>query len=372
MDKLVMGYWDCPVCGTKEIRGDVTSCPSCGRARGDVQFYLKGYTEGTHLSEEENAALDVETIDEEKAAETSRNPDWYCSFCNSLNSDKSEVCTTCGASRANSESNYFDELKKRKEKEAAELAARPGSAVRKNRRPVWLIVAVLAVAGLLAYLLWPKTVEGQITAVSWTRTIEMEAYQPFSESDWTLPAGAESVTTRTEPRTRYRTDYVPTEVQRSRRVQTGTKTEYSYEDLGNGKFRKVSHEVPVYDTEYYTETVIMPVTVPYTVYETKYYYTVWRWVHAPDRDASASGSDRDPFWPEISPGENEREGSRIEEYRFTVADEKGNPATYRIARSSHAESDWRKLQVGARVKIKGKKTVTDMDGQKIADIEEVK
>ena len=42
MSKLVMGYWDCPICGTKEIRGDVANCPSCGRARGDVQFYMKG------------------------------------------------------------------------------------------------------------------------------------------------------------------------------------------------------------------------------------------------------------------------------------------------------------------------------------------
>ena len=46
MANLVMGYWDCPICGTREIRGDVTNCPSCGRARGEVQFYMKGYNEG--------------------------------------------------------------------------------------------------------------------------------------------------------------------------------------------------------------------------------------------------------------------------------------------------------------------------------------
>ena len=46
MSKLVMGYWDCPFCGSKGIRGDVVNCPSCGRARGDVQFYMKDYTEG--------------------------------------------------------------------------------------------------------------------------------------------------------------------------------------------------------------------------------------------------------------------------------------------------------------------------------------
>ena len=65
MSKLVMGYWDCPVCGTKEIRGDVTNCPSCGRARGEVQFYMKGYSEGE--TREENERSDVEYLDEEQA-----------------------------------------------------------------------------------------------------------------------------------------------------------------------------------------------------------------------------------------------------------------------------------------------------------------
>ena len=67
MSKLVMGYWDCPVCGTKEIRGDVTNCPSCGRARGEVQFYMKGYSEGE--TREENERSDVEYLNEETLTE---------------------------------------------------------------------------------------------------------------------------------------------------------------------------------------------------------------------------------------------------------------------------------------------------------------
>ena len=123
MSKLVMGYWDCPVCGTKEIRGDVANCPSCGRARGDVQFYMKGYNEGETREEDERS--DVEYLDEEQAKYVSKNPDWYCSFCNSLNNDKAQVCGNCGATRADSEANYFEMLKKKEEREAAELAAQP-------------------------------------------------------------------------------------------------------------------------------------------------------------------------------------------------------------------------------------------------------
>ena len=65
MGKVVMGYWDCPVCGKKEIRGDITGCPSCGRARGDVQFYLKGYGENETVSVQ--AAGDLEALSKEES-----------------------------------------------------------------------------------------------------------------------------------------------------------------------------------------------------------------------------------------------------------------------------------------------------------------
>ena len=123
MGNIVMGYWDCPVCGSKGIRGDKVNCPSCGRARGDVKFYMKGYSEGE--TREENERGDIEYLSEDEAKYVSNNPDWYCSFCNSLNSDNAQFCSNCGATRADSEANYFDRLKKKQEEEAAELAAQP-------------------------------------------------------------------------------------------------------------------------------------------------------------------------------------------------------------------------------------------------------
>ena len=111
MSKLVMGYWDCPFCGSKEIRGDKANCPSCGRARGEVQFYVKGYEEGENLQADELEQFEQLTEEQEKAV--SKNPDWYCSFCNSLNSDNAQFCGNCGASREDSEANYFEMLKKK-------------------------------------------------------------------------------------------------------------------------------------------------------------------------------------------------------------------------------------------------------------------
>ena len=48
----VMGYWDCPVCQTKKIKGTLRDCPNCGAPRGkDVKFYMDG--EDLRLTEEE-------------------------------------------------------------------------------------------------------------------------------------------------------------------------------------------------------------------------------------------------------------------------------------------------------------------------------
>ena len=352
MGRIVMGYWDCPFCGNKEIRGDEAKCPSCGRARGDVQFYLKGYKEGASLTEEERQALGAETVDDKTAAEIGKNPDWYCSFCNSLNSDNAQVCGTCGASREDSEANYFQMLEKNKAKEAAELAAQPHPSEPKKKRPLWFWIAIVAVIGLLVYALWPKTVKGQVTAVSWTRNIEVQAYQPFQESSWdAAPASAENVTTQIEARTYTRTEYVQQAVTKTKQVQVGTVTKYRYRDLGNGLQEEIPYEEPVYEWQEYTDYVTVPVSVPYTVPETKYYYTVWRWT--PARTETASGEDQNPYWPEVTYGENEKEGTRTEIYRFTATDDKGSPTTYRILESTHAESDWKNLPVGTKVKIKG-------------------
>ena len=199
MSKLVMGYWDCPVCGTKEIRGDVSNCPSCGRARGDVKFYVKGYTEGTSLREEELSQF--EQLDDQKAQEMGSNPDWYCSFCNSLNSDNAQVCSNCGATRADSEANYFDRLKKKQEEEAAELAAQPQAApAKKSRSPLAVFAVILiAIVALFVWMNGNKTAgDLKVTDIGWLRNINIEENRMYSESGWSMPDGAEQTGTRQE------------------------------------------------------------------------------------------------------------------------------------------------------------------------------
>ena len=377
MNKLVMGYWDCPVCGSKGIRGDVVNCPSCGRARGDVKFYMKDVAEGE--IREENERADIEYLTEEQEKYVSRNPDWYCSFCNSLNSDNAQFCGNCGASRSDSEANYFDMLKKKQEQEAAELAAQPQVSAgpqKKSRSP--LLVFALILAAVIALFVWMngnKTAgDLKVTSLNWARVIQIEANRQYSESGWNLPAGAELTETRREL---HHVDsvldhYESRQVQRSRQVIDHYETYYTYEDNGNGTFTEVPHERPVYTTETYWDTVQEPVYVQVPRYADKYYYTVWRW--KPEREVTAQGTDHNAAWPEFTLADNEREGQRAEQYLFSVehTEKKESSATYQVD-----EEHWKTINVGDQIFITAKRTgadpyISDKDGNRIADLRQVR
>jgi hypothetical protein len=338
---------------------------------------MKGYTEGE--TREENERSDVEYLDEEQAKYVSKNPDWYCSFCNSLNSDNAEFCSNCGSSRADSEANYFEMLQKKKEREAAEAAAQPqvsSSQQKPSRSPMKvLLVVLLAIIALFMWLNGNKT-SGDLTVTSlqWARNINIEENRMYQESGWELPAGAEQTDARSELHhyDSVLSHYESVEVQRSRQVVDHYETYYTYTDNGNGTFTEVPHERPVYTTEYYTETVRQPVYQQVPRYQTKYYYNIWRWT--PSRDVAASGEDHNTYWPEVELGENEREGQRTEAYAFTVEHRKnkGAPETYRLA-----ESDWMNINVNDSLFITAKRTgaepyISDEKGNKIADLVRVK
>ena len=100
--KLIEGLWDCPFCDNKRIKAGQKTCPLCGHPQDEnTKFYMPDA---------------IEYVSEEKAAKISRNPDWQCSFCGSLNSDDLNICKNCGATKEDSERNYFEIRKQEEEK----------------------------------------------------------------------------------------------------------------------------------------------------------------------------------------------------------------------------------------------------------------
>ncbi len=351
MGKLVMGYWDCPCCDTKEIRGDTAICPGCGRPRGEVKFYLKGQAQDRERRADERS--DLEYVDEEKAKYINRNPDWYCSFCETLNSDDAQTCRSCGASRADSEANYFQMLEKKQQREHAQKPPETPVTRKRSSFPKVLIAILLIIVGLMVYMNTSKTSgDNTISALTWERAIQIEQNTEYHESDWTVPAGA-SVTDQRRELHHYDSvfdHYESYDVQRSRTVVDHYETYYTTVDLGNGYFEEVPHERPVYTTEYYTVTEQRPVYRQVPQYQTKYYYNIWRWT--PTRQATSSGEGHTAYWPEPDLGADEREGERAAVYRITVTHKKDNStARYRLA-----EADWEKLNAGDSVYITAKRS----------------
>lgn len=333
MGKIVVGCWDCAYCGADRISGEIQVCPNCGKPRGqDVTFYMAG------------PKMYVDDPDK-----VSRKPDWLCSFCDTLNPDENKFCSSCGASREDSEMNYFEMKKKqeeearRREEEERRKAQKEGTAENRSRsgRPI-LLAAIVAAIILLVILSMPRQRGMHVDAKTWERSIAIERLQAVQDSAWTLPDGAWDVTSREEI---YRYDQVLDHYEtRSRQVAEqvfdGYDISYTYTDLGNGHFEEVEHETPRYRTEYHTEYYEVPIYVNVPVYETKYYFTINKWLL--DREEKTRGRDNEPFYAELTLSDTERESGRGGQY-WIVSGDKTYETPYEI---------WEKIVTGSDIKVK--------------------
>lgn len=146
MANYIMGYWDCQYCGTKGNRGDRRECESCGHPRDEsVKFYMKNTT---HVSKE-------------TASSISKNPDWYCSYCNTLNSDNDSNCKGCGASKNESEKNYFT---------MRNTPSAPAPVQKTSRANPLKFLGILAAIAFVLFLIFkPRDKAAEIKDFSWYR-----------------------------------------------------------------------------------------------------------------------------------------------------------------------------------------------------------
>lgn len=364
MGKLIEGRWDCPSCGAKGIKASSKNCPHCGNPQDEnTKFYMPDK---------------INYVPDEEAKRISRNPDWECSFCGSLNSDNDVSCRNCGASKDDSKRNYFEmhqqkekkETKQKKEQKEEvressgktvenssdlvyeQAAASPPSKRNKNLKSIlaWILglTGVGLILALIISLFVPTVKDVTIEDFSWNRSIEIEELTTFKENDWNLPAKARLLYSRSEIKS-YKDviDHYETVTEtKTRQVLDHYENHTTYLDLGNGYFEEHVSKTPVYRTETYDETYQKPVYRQEPVYATKYYYEIDRWVNVDC--VKASGKDQNPYWPDVKLKEKQRKGNKSESY-VVVVTIKGKDGTKEYSISF---DDWRKLEKGSAVKLK--------------------
>lgn len=345
MGRIVEQFWSCPYCGAKDIRGRYRECTSCGRPRGDgTKFEVKNPTEN-YISDEE-----ARSIERQGLASPSKEPDWYCEYCNTLNSAKDSTCRSCGASKMDSSKNYFD-LQKKEEKPRREEASSYSTPVaastpitssstsKRNKQilqtilaSIVIVLASSAVIGGLWWLLSPKKDTLDVVSVGWERSISIEEQRTFEESGWSLPSGARLKDSRTELYEYVQVlDHYETVTETKTRQVVDHYEEYvvGYNDLGNGYAEEITAERPVYKTETYTETHQEPVYRSDPVYKTKYYYEIDKWVTS--RSVDTNGVGHEPYFGEYTLGRGERKGGEHSTYFIRAVNEKGEEKRYTLS-----------------------------------------
>lgn len=364
--KIIEGYWACPFCGQNKILGRYRECPGCGRPRGlETDFEVK---EKNYVDNPSKIFL---------------NPDWLCSYCDSLNPDNVDTCIGCGASREDSKENYFS-MKKKRENTIEKKEVQPKEDYmepiveeykenindkkdvpnyRKENYPLnntndnknfsdtymninWASIlkifgGVIGIIALIFGLIWlftPKKDTLTVEQVNWNYSVTIQEKKTFSESDWSVPTGARVYDERQEVHHQDRVidHYETVEVEKYEDVIVGYESDY--EDLGNGYFAEVEGD-PIYERHTWTETEEEPVYKYVDVYQTKYYYYIDRWVYK--RSVDTSGTDKNPYFGEITLGYNERKNGTTTSYSIDVINSNGEAKTYSIS-----EENWRKIDKG--------------------------
>jgi ribosomal protein L40E len=313
MSKETLGYvqleWTCPRCNTRNP-GLEKLCRGCGAAQPqNVQF--------------EQAAQESLITDEKMVASAKAGPDVHCIYCGTRNPAGAETCKQCGADLTQAVTREHGRVVGAhraepapavhcpscgSENEATALRCQtcgaslaetrrpdaaptpePAGAPRKSRRGLWIGIGVAALALIVVYFILAGRTEdlvGRVQEIYWMRSIGIETQQPVSHEDWhdEIPAGGVLVGCQE------RLHHTESEPVANAKKVCGTP--YTV-DLGSG-----AGEV-VQDCEY-------------EVYADWCEYTLQEWQEV---DAYVlTGDDHSPVWPELTLGDGEREGERLEVY----------------------------------------------------------
>ena len=360
--KFIQGYWKCTAEGlySDTICGQINPgpeqvCKKCNTHRPkDVKFFWK---------EGEQAITDQKTLEKAKAG-----PDWKCMHCNYDNAAEEIYCKHCSTIRVMEEEEWLelDQSLKKRTYAAGEGPNSPKKKLvgdpKKAKRLKWLKIAALLAAIFVAFLLF-KVFFGTtnqnvtVTGFKWDRAIEVEVFKTLIEEDWNPPGDARIID---EERKQSGTEEVYshsewTEEPVYEEVKVGEQyVDCGTIDHGNGYIEQEQCLEDIYETRQVgTERVEHEVYVEKPVYDTWYTYEIDRWVVT--QTNTSSGNDQNPFWPEYSYKNNEREGNKSGEYIVLLKNNDPN-AKYKTLTYSLSESEWKKISVGDEFQAKVRNT----------------
>ena len=331
MAKKTLGYvkleWTCPNCGVRNP-GPQKTCTSCGSPQPDeVKF--------------EQAAQEKLITDEAEMARARLGPDIHCYYCGARNPADAKTCSQCGADLSEGAARTSGQVLGAHRTRPAEkipcpacdtpnepdapkcvqcgaslvqpqpAQPRPASPARPGPQPSrsWLfgglallLVVCACVIGFFVFSSRTEDVTGNVRAISWTRSITVEALTPVSGENWrdSIPPGV--VILGCTERVHH------TESQATGQTREICGTPYTV-DQGSG-FGEVAQDCttePIYEE--------VEVYADFCDYTTE----VWQEV---DR-ATLSGNDFDLRWPDPRLTANQREGVRAETYRIDFNTEAG-------------------------------------------------
>jgi hypothetical protein len=278
----------CPYCGTRNP-AQAKFCGSCGGDIAGGEARAAGRVVGAHRHE---AVASVN-----------------CPACGSLNPPSARTCSNCGA-------NLTLEDRPTPDVKAERLPASPPR--RSISTGLILILSLVCLAiGAFAIIMMTRTEEliGEVQDVSWTRTIPIEALGLVERQDWLgeIPSDAEVGTCRSE--------FHHTQDEPAINSREICGTPYTV-DTGTGVGEVVQDCV-------------------YEVYEDYCTYSAQEWQIVDE--VTVTGSDLDPYWPQVALGLDQREGQAFEEFETTFWSEEG---TYTYA--PRDETEFRQFTLGSR------------------------
>jgi ribosomal protein L40E len=319
MSRKSLGYteleWTCPYCDGRNP-GTVKICGNCGSPQpDDVEF-------------QQPAQEELITDEEQVAAIEERGADIHCGFCGTRNPGDAATCSQCGADLTEGEQRESGEvIGAHKHDDAADIKCpacstmNPGTArkcsqcgqnlaapVTPRPKPVAkapkkkggipiVAIVLIAVFGCAAIFLFmtlfrSEEVVGTVQSAEWERAIVIEGLQNASYQNWydEIPNNATGV------------------------GQCQERVHHTQPNPPSGSnYREVCGTPYTVDTGSGFGEVVQDCN--YEVYADYCEYTMLEW--SPLNTLVVSGSDFNPYWPEVDLlNEEQREGSRNEE--FTV------------------------------------------------------